>query len=276
MELRLIEIIRLCLKYCGTDISFKLENDKMDIFVRVEGKDRKIRGKLEDYKLIRYLQYLANLDVSNLLTPQTGTFELIIDEKLISFRVAVINSLNNSQAVLRILNVDNQIVYTQEEVTTFQNEFGKKGLYLISGPTGSGKTTLAYNILKNINDAKCYSIEDPIEKYLDNVIQIQENAEAGLTMKDGIYRILKHNPEIIFVGEIRDTDTAKAVLSAAALGHTVLATIHASSCDSAITKMVELGVNEETLLSNLCSIINLRLDKSEDGPVLTAKIKNKF
>lgn len=270
MEERLLALVRLCfLTYGATEIRFDVRHQETKIETRIDGVKRLIKSKYEDYKLIRYLMYLANLDVGNMLTPQTGSFEIEVDGKLMMMRFAVINTESGSSAVLRYLNSVKNIKYT-DSIKEFANsvqESAKKGcgLYLITGPCGSGKTTLAYNILKSLKNVKAYSCEDPIETYIESIVQIECNENVGLTMDNAIKQVLRHDPDIIFVGEIRDEKAAEMAVIAANTGHLVLATMHASTCESAYTRMLEFGVFEDHLNEALRSVINLRLEHTEDG-----------
>ena len=273
METRLIELIRLCfLKYGSTDIHFSSKYQEVEIQARIDGHMRKVRSKFEDYKLIRYLMYLANLDVGNYLIPQTGQFEMEVDNQLLNMRFAVIQSSDNTvSGVLRLLNNQTGINY-EEPIKSFANDVSnyatsnKPGLFLISGPTGSGKTTLAYSILKSLKNVKAYSCEDPVEIYIDSIIQLDCNESCGLTMGNLIKQVLRHDPTIINC-EIKDEESAKNAVIAANTGHTVLASLHAGSCESAVNRIIEYGVDENHLKENLCSVINLRLEHTEGGEI---------
>lgn len=214
MEERLIALLRLAIKYNATDIHFYVAYQDVKIQMRIDGRLRDVVSKFGDYKLIRYLQYLANLDIGNLLEPQTGQFEMEIDGNNLSLRFAVINSLNNTNAVLRILNSNIRVSTDNLSHITYQNSYFKSlleydcGLVIFSGPTGSGKTTTLYSLLKSVKNKKIYSIEDPIEVYNENIVQIEVNEAIGLDYEAGIKQILRHDPDIIMIGEIRDTKAA--------------------------------------------------------------------
>ena len=265
MEERLTALLRLAMKYSATDIHFMMRYQEVSIEMRIDGSCRKVKGKFEDYKLIRYLQYLANLDVGNILTPQTGQFEMEVDGNLLSLRFAVINKLNYTNGVLRILNSRLKITADQLSSSDAQNHYFRSllrkncGLVIFSGPTGSGKTTTLYSLLAGVRKKKIYSIEDPIEVYQDNLIQLSVNETMGFDYAAGVQQILRHDPDIIMIGEIRDEKAAKIAVVAANTGHLVLTSIHASKASGVISRMNELGVNEDHLYENLLCISNQRL-----------------
>lgn len=265
MEERLIALLRLALKYNATDIHITQRYQETEIEMRIDDQLRKVKGKFEDNKLIRYLQYLSNLDVGNIMAPQTGQFEMEVDGNLLSLRFAVINYLNFQNGVLRILNsrlkVDaDNLSNVQKQNAYFKSLLNKDcGLVLFSGPTGSGKTTTLYSLLKAARNKKIYTIEDPIEVFHDNLVQLQVNEAVHFDYAEGIKQILRHDPDIIMIGEIRDDKAAKMAVVAANTGHLVLSTIHTSRASSCISRMVELGVNEDNLYENLLCVSNQRM-----------------
>ena len=283
METRLLSLLRLALKMNATDIHFYVVYQEVRIQMRIDGELRNVRSKFDDYKLIRYLQYLANLDVGNLLLPQTGQFEMIVDNVTLSLRFAVITNINYTNGVLRILNSNlnvnaNNLSHVVSQNDYFKSLLNKKcGLIIFSGPTGSGKTTTLYSLLKSVKNKKIYTIEDPIEVRNDNLVQIEVNEAMGLDYAAGIKQILRHDPDIVMIGEIRDEKAAKMAVVAANTGHLVLTTIHASRACSCISRLVELGVNESHLYENLLCISNQRMliDKNTKEKVVLYEIMNK-
>lgn len=265
MEERLLQLLKLAMHFNATDIHFHLVYQETRIQMRINGDLKNVRTKYEDYKLIRYIQYLANMDVGNLLVPQTGQFEMEVNGTLLSLRFAVINNLNYTNGVLRILN--NNLAINADNLSKIkaQNNYFKSllnydcGLVIFSGPTGSGKTTTLYSLLKCVKNKKIYTIEDPIEVYNDDLVQIEVNEATGLDYAAGIKQILRHDPDIIMIGEIRDEKAAKMAIVAANTGHLVLTTLHASRASSCISRLVELGVNEDHLYENLLCVSNQRM-----------------
>lgn len=283
METRLINLLKLAIRYNATDIHFKMIYQDVRIQMRINGDLRNVMSKRDDYKLIRYLQYMANLDVGNLLVPQTGQFEIEVDGSLLSLRFAVINSLNSCNGVLRILNSNlrvnaDNLSHIASQNRYFQSLLNKDcGLIIFSGPTGSGKTTTLYSLLKSVKNKKIYSIEDPIEVYTEEIIQVEVNEATGLDYASGIQQILRHDPDIIMIGEIRDEKAAKMAVVAANTGHLVLTTLHASRASSCISRLVELGVNEDHLYENLLCIANQRMmiDKNTKEKIVLYEVMDR-
>ena len=265
MERRLLALLRLAIKFKASDIHFNSRYENTEIFMRIDDEMKKVKPKEDDVKLIRYLQYKANLDVGNLLKPQTGQFEMELDGHILSLRFAIINSYNSTNGVLRILNSDIKIDANNLSKQRNQNEYFKEllkkdnGLILFSGPTGSGKTTTLYSLLKSVNNSIIYTIEDPIEVYNESFCQLQINEKIGFDYEAGIKQIMRHDPDIIMIGEIRDEKAAKMAVRAANTGHLVLSTVHASSAASCISRMVDLGVNEAYLYEMLICLVNQKM-----------------
>ena len=280
MEERLTALLRLAMKYSATDIHFMMRYQEVSIEMRIDGLCRKVKGKFEDYKLIRYLQYLANLDVGNLLTPQTGQFEMEVDGNLLSLRFAVINKPNYTNGVLRILNSKLKVAADSLSASAAQNRYFRSllnkdcGLVIFSGPTGSGKTTTLYSLLSGVKKKKIYSIEDPIEVYHDNIVQLAVNEAMGFDYATGVQQILRHDPDIIMIGEIREEKAAKIAVTAANTGHLVLTTVHTSRASGVISRMTELGVREDHLYENLLCITNQRLytNRKNGGKIVLYEI----
>lgn len=271
MEERLLAILRLAIRYKASDIHFHVCYNEITIDMRIDGEFKRIKPKFEDEKLIRYLQYLANLDVGHLLEPQTGQFEVEVDDVLLSLRFAIINSVSYSDGVLRILNSSLKIEADNLSSIAKQNKYFQSllkedyGLVIFSGPTGSGKTTTLYSLLNSVKGKKIYTIEDPIEVYNDNFVQLQINEAINFTYEEGIRQVLRHDPDIIMIGEIRDAKAAKWAVVAANTGHLVLTTLHASKASSTISRLVELGVNETHLYEMLLCIANQRMMITKDN-----------
>lgn len=283
MENRLLALLRLAIKYNATDIHFYSAYQEVKIEMRINNRFRAVKTKFEDNKLIRYLQYLSNLDVGNLLVPQTGQFEMEVDKQLLSLRFAVITNINYVNGVLRILNSNLKIDASKLSTLNKQNHYFRSllkkdnGLIIFSGPTGSGKTTTMYSLLKSVKGKKIYTIEDPIEVYNDGFIQLQVNEAINFDYESGIAQILRHDPDIIMIGEIRDFKAAKGAVDAANTGHLVLTTLHSSHASSCISRLVSMGINEEHLYENLLCVSNqkMMIDKTNNEKVVLYEVMDR-
>ena len=267
MEERLLSLLRLALKYGATDIHFDIKYGQTVIDMRIDGEFNRVKSKVGDDRLIRYLQYLANLDVGHLLEPQTGTFEMEVDGKLLSLRFAVINSINYTNGVLRILNNKKQLQSSYDEpikkfITNFTNAVENKisGLYVIGGATGVGKTTLAYDILESLKNKKIFSLEDPIEVYKDSIVQLAINKDVNFDWNEGLRQIARHAPDAVFVGELQD-DNAAEIFKAAEMGNVILTTTHAISINDCMEKLSKL--NKDSTLKALLRITSSPVVKFE-------------
>ncbi|MEF9893918.1 MAG: ATPase, T2SS/T4P/T4SS family [Anaerorhabdus sp.] len=268
MEKRLIEYVQLALHYQSNDIHFSITDS--DILIELKAKDKLVRFKPQDddLRFFRYLQFRANLDLGNTLMPQTGRFDINIQGEKIALRFAVMHSLRITSGVLRILNAVSKLQIQDlsnrsEIVNYFKNiENQRNGLFIFSGPTGSGKTTTLYTILNQIKNKKIYTLEDPIEVYNQKYVQLQINEKQALGYNEGIKQLLRHAPDIIMIGEIRDEEAAKMAIRCALTGHLVLTTIHAGHSYLAIERLIELGVSKHQLKDVLRGISNQRLYNS--------------
>ena len=267
MENRLNALLRLALKHNASDIHITNKQNEIAIEMRIDDDIYKVKSEPKDIRLLKYLQYLANLDIGNLIRPQTGQFEWVVDDKIISLRFALIHDVRMDNGVLRILNEDikeksESLILDHPQYDSFKKALLKRaGLLIFSGPTGSGKTTTIYTLLNGIKNRKIFTIEDPIEIRFDSYIQIMINENIGLTYDEAIKQVLRHDPDIIMIGEIRDEITAKMAIRAANTGHLVITSLHAGSSKLAIERLLELGVEKGQLRNVLIGIANQRLYK---------------
>lgn len=270
MKERLEEWLKEALFRKASDIHFIKQDGKViQMELRTMQGIEKVRTRPEDERLFHYLMYLSNLDVSRAYVPQSGSFEIQIGEQNLSCRFALIQSHHQQSAVLRILNQSHH--FSIEELTPFQNNQRwmkkmiqmKSGFVLFSGLTGSGKTTTMYSLLHQIEGKKVFSLEDPIEVYQENMVQLQVSKEQ-LSYEEGIKQLLRHDPDIILIGEIRDSIAAKMAYRCALTGHLVFSSIHSASSSLAISRMVDLGVSLNQLKEVLVGISYQELIE-EDG-----------
>lgn len=265
MYVRLMNCLKTAIAHQVSDIHFSIKEDDVLIEMRVNDKMKRLKKDAQDLKLFRYLKYKSNIDLSNVNKPQSGTFEMMVDQQKIALRFSIIQSFQRTSAVLRLLNYSQKLSIQDLTWNTFHITFlknmtrYKNGLLLISGPTGSGKTTTLYTILNSCKHQKIYTLEDPIEIFNESYVQLQVNEKQGLTYQEGVKQLLRHDPDIIVIGEIRDAVTAAIAIQCALTGHLVLSTIHAESCLGAIVRLMDLGIDKQYLKAVLKGISNQRL-----------------
>ncbi len=208
------------------------------------------------------------MDIAEKRLPQDGRIKIRIAEREIDVRVSVIPMLHGEAVVLRLLDQTTmllgpeQLGMSGEDRHNFESIMTlPHGIILVTGPTGSGKTTTLYAALAQINDIdrKIVTIEDPIEYQLRGVNQIQVSTKAGLTFARGLRSILRHDPDVILIGEIRDLETAEIAVQASLTGHLVFSTLHTNDAPGALTRLVDMGIEPYLVASSLEAVIAQRL-----------------
>ena len=239
MEERLIECLKIAMEFHVTDIHFHLKTylkESLSIEMKIEQDVRQMVPKEDDICLFRYLMYKANLDLSDIHHPQTGRFEMEIDGQPVSLRFALVSSYHNTSGVLRILNQHSPLhiedLTIDYDTSIWLRNITKhtSGLFVFSGPTGSGKTTTLYTILNETKGKKIFTLEDPVEVYHENYVQIQINDHQHLSYDEGIKQLMRHDPDIIMIGEIRDSQAALMAVRSALTGHLVVTSLHSQNC----------------------------------------------
>lgn len=254
-----------------SDIHFQLDT-KLCIFFREMNGIKEIK-KLYDESIFEYLKYISNLDISGSFSSQSGAFHLEILGKIYYFRFSYIQHLSRQSGVLRILNnhptLQLKDLSQEKEVIKIFKSWCKKrvGFIIFSGPTGSGKTTTLHVLLEEIaknNKLKIITLEDPIEIYSNSYLQMQINEKVNFTYQEGIKHLLRQDPDVIMIGEIRDEITAKMAFRAALSGHMVFTTIHAKTASEALKRFVEFGIDKDEIYSTLTGVVNQRLFKRKN------------
>lgn len=258
---RFDELLSFAIMNKSTDIHFEIIKNKLLISVRTIAGFKKFDSKPIDFELLQYLKYVSDLNLLADKQPQSGAFSYVFLDEEYYFRTASIKSQFMEVCVIRILNKffvsDEIFVDIKEDIDILLTQ--ESGLIIFSGPTGSGKTTSMYTLMQMFFDKKIYSIEDPIEIFFDNIVQISVNNKSGFTYQKAIAQVLRHDPDIICIGEIRDEYAAAMAIRAAYTGHLVLCTIHAKSAKQTINRLMDLKVNENDILDNVIFIGNQRL-----------------
>ncbi|MGE5607536.1 MAG: GspE/PulE family protein [Bacteroidota bacterium] len=218
--------------------------------------------------VVSRIKLMAGMDITERRIPQDGRIKIRIDQRDLDLRVAVAPTLYGEGIVMRILNRESIMLGLEELGFSTQNllEFSKliakpHGMILVTGPTGSGKTTTLYAALQRLNDPsrKIITIEDPVEYQLKGVNQMQVNPKVNFTFAQGLRTIVRHDPDVILVGEIRDRETADVAIQSALTGHLVLATLHTNDAPSAFTRLIDMGVEEFLVASTVRGILAQRL-----------------
>ncbi len=245
----------------ASDVHISPEKDYVQVRFRVDGKLHELPAppKTMILLIISRLKILSNMDISVSRIPQDGRFTIKMDEKEINIRSSTIPTIYGENMVLRLLDTSGG-VHSLEELGMSRADIRKLepmihkpyGMILSTGPTGSGKSTTLYSILKRINqpDINIITIEDPVEYRLSKIRQIQLNRKAGMTFAGGLRSIMRQDPDVIMVGEIRDAETASIAVQSALTGHRVLSTVHTNDAAGAITRFIDMGI-EPFLVSSV-------------------------
>lgn len=266
----LLKIIREAKNLQSSDIHIEAYSEKCRIRFRIDGKlIERYRIPKEHYpSFINKVKIKSRLDIAEKRLPQDGRILISEGTEKIDIRVSVLPSLHGEKVVLRLLNNDashislDRVGLDEKQLSDFNRTLQKPhGIILISGPTGSGKTTTLYATLKTLNNehSNILTIEDPIEYTLDGINQVQLKENIGLTFSSALRTFLRQDPDIIMLGEIRDGETAEMAIRAALTGHLVLSTIHTNSAWGTISRLVDMGVAPFLLSATINMTIAQRL-----------------
>ncbi len=266
----LLDVILYGAVYINTsDIHIEPEEKKARLRLRLDGiLQDVVFFDHEAYRhLLSRLKLLSKLKLNITNKPQDGRFTISLEDLLIEIRTSSLPAEYGESIVMRILNPKSlisldELGLREDLLKTFQKEIEKpNGMIIVTGPTGSGKTTTLYAFLKKIQnpEIKIITIEDPIEYHLKGVSQTQVSPEKGYTFADGLKSIVRQDPDVILVGEIRDSETAKIALQAALTGHLVLSTLHTNDAAGTIPRLVDLGAEASSIAPALKMAVAQRL-----------------
>jgi type IV pilus assembly protein PilB len=254
----------------ASDVHISPEKDYVQVRFRVDGRLHDVPAPPKSMLLliISRLKILANMDISISRIPQDGRFTLRMDGKEINIRASTLPTIYGENLVLRLLDTSTG-VYSLEHLGMASEDIAKLesmiykpyGMILATGPTGSGKTTTLYSILKHINqpDIHIITLEDPVEYRIAKIRQVQLNRRAGMTFANGLRSIMRQDPDVIMVGEIRDGETASIAVQSALTGHRVLSTVHTNDAAGAITRFIDMGIEPFLVSSVMLVTIAQRL-----------------
>jgi len=254
----------------ASDIHIEPEEKQMRVRIRVDGFLRELMSTDMNmlYPIVSRIKILGNLNIAETRIPQDGRIDFKARQKNIDLRVSIVPTIWGEKVVMRILDKSSFLVtldkvgLSNEDMKNLQQIISKPhGIMLVAGPTGSGKTTTLYSILNILNDVSknIITIEDPVEYNLKGIYQMQVNNKIDFTFANGLRSILRQDPDIILVGEIRDQETAEISVRSALTGHLVLSSIHTNSAVGSITRLLDMGIKPFLLSSTIVGVISQRL-----------------
>ena len=265
-------ILSQALRQRASDVHIESAESNIRVRYRVDGVLReamKLPRRLKALLVSRF-KIMSGMDITERRRPQDGRMSLNIDGSEVQFRVATLPGIYGESVTLRLLTGGaslkrlNEIGLDEQHIDLYRRSFERSyGAVLVTGPTGSGKTTTLYSMLNELNtsERKIITIEDPIEYSLDGVTQIQINRKVGVDFAAGLRAIVRADPDVVMVGEIRDLETAQIGIRAALTGHLVLSSLHTNDASSALTRLVDMGVDPFLVTSSVHSIMAQRLGR---------------
>ncbi len=264
------ELIRKAVDIGASDIHIEPERSKLMCRYRVDGilqPMQEIPGE-EQAAVISRIKIMSDMDIAEKRLPQDGRAQIQVRSRMVDLRVSTFPTLYGENVVIRILDRSMKLLhlmdlgFSKDNLEQFMKVIGRPyGMVLVAGPTGSGKTTTLYAALNEINsiEKNILTLEDPVEYELPQVRQSQINVKAGLTFATGLRSILRQDPDIIMIGEIRDRETAEIAIHAALTGHLVFSTIHTNDAPSGFTRLIDMGVEPFLVASSVVCILAQRL-----------------
>ena len=266
------QVLKDAIELRASDIHLEPFEDEFRIRYRIDGdlQEVPVPPQLKQFQpaIVSRVKILSHLNIAEKRLPQDGRIKVRIEDAEVDIRVSVIPMLHGEAVVMRLLRQNSKlrgladIGMAGRELNCFQHVLGlPHGIILVTGPTGSGKTSTLYTALNEINDSirKIITIEDPVEYQLKGVNQIQVNEKSGLTFARGLRSILRHDPDVVLIGEIRDAETAQIAVQASLTGHLVFSTLHTNDAPGALTRLVDMGVEPYLVASSLEAVLAQRL-----------------
>lgn len=264
------QIFTEAIRMHASDIHIEPQEDRVELRFRVDGHLAKVREIPEEllHMIVTRIKIMASMDIVEHRIPQDGRISVKIDGKSVDLRVSTLPSIHGNRVVLRILDKTaalkdmQQLGYDIDQLVLIRSLLKKPyGMFLVTGPTGSGKTTTLYAGLKELitGTNNIMTCEDPVEYSLAGVNQSQVNEKVGLNFPEQLKAILRQDPDVVLVGEIRDDLTAQTAIRAAMTGHMVLSTLHANDAPSAIPRLLDMGIDPFLLSTTLIGVLAQRL-----------------
>ena len=271
LVIRLVNLIVMeAIRQGASDIHIEPEEEKLNTRFRVDGLLREVSSPPKHLQsaIISRIKIMANMNIAERRAPQDGRFNIKMEGRNIDVRVSCVPTIYGENMVLRLLDVSRQLLnfkemgFSEEVLERYKKLITRPhGIILVTGPTGCGKTTTLYASMDKINSVEknIITIEDPVEYKLGGVRQIQINPKVNLTFANGLRSILRQDPDIIMVGEIRDIETAEITIHAALTGHLVFSTLHTNDAPGAITRLIDMGTEPFLIASSVIGILAQRL-----------------
>jgi general secretion pathway protein E/type IV pilus assembly protein PilB len=266
------QVLKDAIELRASDIHLEPFEDEFRIRYRIDGvlQDVPVPAQLKRFQpaIVSRVKILSHLNIAEKRLPQDGRIKIRLEDADVDIRVSVIPMLHGEAVVMRLLRQNSKLRglsdlgMNQREKECFERVLElPHGIILVTGPTGSGKTSTLYTALNEINDSvrKIITIEDPVEYQLKGVNQIQVNEKSGLTFARGLRSILRHDPDVVLIGEIRDAETAQIAVQASLTGHLVFSTLHTNDAPGALTRLVDMGVEPYLVASSLEAVLAQRL-----------------
>jgi type IV pilus assembly protein PilB len=254
----------------ASDIHLEPFEHEIRIRYRIDGKLQTVNtlGIESLGPLVTRIKILAGLNIAEKRIPQDGRIMVNVDGKEIDLRVSVLPVVNGEKIVIRILNTGgailskNQLGMSEDNIKRLDRIIANPhGIILVTGPTGSGKSTSLYSILRELNSSSIniITVEDPVEFTMNGINQVSVNEKAGLTFASGLRSILRQDPDVVMIGEIRDEETAEIATRAAITGHLVLSTLHTNDAPSSIVRLVDMGIKPYLVSTSVVGVMAQRL-----------------
>ncbi|WP_026894122.1 GspE/PulE family protein [Clostridiisalibacter paucivorans] len=265
-------IIRQAVKSRASDIHIEPLEKEVRVRFRIDGELQEIMrpAKSTHSAIVTRIKIMGKMDIAEKRIPQDGRVEAEVDNKYIDLRISILPTVFGEKIVLRLLDRTSALIFkkdlgfTKDNLKKFNNIIKTpNGMIIVTGPTGSGKTTTLYTILTELNtiNKNIITVEDPVEYRLNGINQVQVNTKTGLTFANGLRSILRQDPDVIMIGEIRDIETAQIAVRASITGHLVITTMHTNDAPTTITRLLNMGVAPYMVSSSLVAVLAQRLVK---------------
>jgi type IV pilus assembly protein PilB len=263
-------VLQHAIRSRASDIHIEPFDKHLRIRFRVDGELQEIMksAKAAHSAIVTRIKIMGKMDIAEKRVPQDGRVEMSLDGKDVDLRISILPTVYGEKIVIRLLGRSDlvmskeQLGFSESNIVLFDGIIkSTNGIILVTGPTGSGKTTTLYAVLRELNkiNKNIITVEDPVEYRLEGVNQVQVNTKAGLNFANGLRSILRQDPDIIMIGEIRDSETAQIAVRAAITGHLVLSTMHTNDAASTISRLVDMGIEPFLVSSSVVGVTAQRL-----------------